>query len=283
MVSPGSLFLGGGANNPVNDPPFAAVPGNALSPDVHRDHIDEFENRAGLGKTHPVDLGRVVAREVEITVRSPGAAGVAHFLESVQDGFGKHPGFEILEVGAELDHLGRHLVAIGRLTRTERSVVVGKGHPPVAVVEVDPGEGSPVYTETVISDMLHRVGVPDFDRARHRPLVVIRVGAVDLPVQQHRAVEVNDRPIFFPLPLLDKPAGLLLVFCNFLVVDGVKVPVVDPHTLIGLGDNKLADLLQAGCGHNHGGVDQKQECRNSEGQSHSHGGILRSLKDVNPV
>jgi len=232
------------ADDPVDDARLRAVPGDALAPDVHRDDVHELQHRAGFRQPHPVELRRIVAGEVEVAVRAPGAAGVAHVLKAVEDRLGQRPRLHRLEVLREFHHHGVRLVAVRRLAGSEQAVVVREGHPPVTVVPVRPRERAPLDAETVGANVLHRLGVEDLDRAHHRPLWVIGVGGVELAVHDHRAVEVQDGALLVALPLLHKLAGLLVVLADHVVVHGVEVARVHAHALVRLRDRELPDLIE---------------------------------------
>src|SRR5215470_7266806 len=96
----------------------------------------------------------------------------------------------------------------------------------------------------MIADVLHGLGIPDLNRARHRPLAVIGMRAVDLAVQQQRTIEMDDRPILGPFPLAYGLAGFLVILTDRLIIDRVEILVIYANALVGFRDDELTDLLQ---------------------------------------
>src|ERR671919_699285 len=71
------------------------VPGDALALDAGQaDRRHPFQFSTGVRDVHDVNLGKVVARQVETSVRSPRSPGVAHELEPVEDLLGNCPGLD---------------------------------------------------------------------------------------------------------------------------------------------------------------------------------------------
>ena len=97
-------------------------------------------------------------------------------------------------------------------------------------------------TETVAADVLHRLGVPDFDRADHGNTGIVGVGAGEFTVDHNPAVQVDDRAALIALPTTDPFAGRCLVFPDLSVVDRVKVLLVDGDRLVGFGSAEAAQL-----------------------------------------
>ena len=120
--------------------------------DVHRDDVGEFQHGAGLRQPHPIELGRIVAGEIEGAVGAPRAAGVAHVLELVEQHLGEAS--TTRPAGSRASASPSRVFALwpyGVLLGPSGTIVIGEGHPPVAVVPVDPGERAPLDAEAVRS------------------------------------------------------------------------------------------------------------------------------------
>ena len=70
------------------------------------------------------------------------------------------------KVTRQLHHQCIRLVAIGSLIGADREVIVGEGHPPVAVMPVDPVQRAPLDAEAARAHMLHRFRVEAGDKSR---------------------------------------------------------------------------------------------------------------------
>ncbi|MPM73830.1 hypothetical protein SDC9_120815 [bioreactor metagenome] len=187
-----------------------------------------------------------MARQVEESVGSPGASRIAHILQPFEYCLGEGPRFEPLPVVGELDYGGAYLVPVGRFVGAVGPVVVGEGHPPVSVVPVHPGGGSPVYAETVVGHVLQGCGVPHLDGAGHGPFAPVGMGAVDFSVDDGGAVEVNDGPVLGSFPFLDELSGGLVVLGDDPVVYGIEVVFIHSDPLVRFRDVELRGLLEFG-------------------------------------
>src|SRR4029450_9327087 len=94
--------------------------------------------------------------------------------------------------------------------------------------------------EAVALDVLHARRVPDLDRARHRPGRIIGVRGVDLAVDHRGAVEMDGGA----LPLADEGAGLLIVFGDRAVVDGIERVGIDADALARFLDLEALEQLR---------------------------------------
>src|SRR5262249_16700779 len=89
------------------------IPRDALTANVHGDRLFNLQHRAGVGKANLLGPGVVGTGDVEAPIRTPGAAGVAHVAERIEELRRKHPALDDLPVGVEANDRGARLPDLG--------------------------------------------------------------------------------------------------------------------------------------------------------------------------
>jgi hypothetical protein len=118
-----------------------------------------------------------------------------------------------------------------------------EGDIPMAVVKIDPGGGAGIYAETMRTDMPQGFGIPDFNGTGHGNPRVVGMGAVKFALENNPAVEVDKRLSFGTFPTRYTLTGLLVIFADKGIADGVKVLGVHSHSLFSLHGRKPPQLL----------------------------------------